>query len=167
MHIEDFLIHTNGQVVFKFQEMFPTVNRVVSSVFTHSRFCFYTLSQHHISLQPGTPSIKTQFDPLRLNIFPPLWFLGSRTELVIQAVWNITAATIFDFWLLELTEQLSDCYLCTFPWETKWMHSTFELHVLQCWTLFSIDHMNKTSHLVAAGCAGSGEEFRWSAAGGS
>lgn len=47
------------------------------------------------------------------------------------------------------------------------MRSTFELHVLQWWTLLSIDHMNEASRLVAAGCAGSGEEFRWSAAGGS
>lgn len=47
------------------------------------------------------------------------------------------------------------------------MHSTFELHVLQWWTLLSIDHMNEASRLVAAGRAGSGEEFRWSAAGGS
>lgn len=47
------------------------------------------------------------------------------------------------------------------------MHSTCELHVSQWWTLVSIDHMNEASHLVAAGRAGSGEEFRRSAAGGS
>lgn len=47
------------------------------------------------------------------------------------------------------------------------MHSTFELHVSQWWTLISTDHMNEASGLVAAGRAGSGEEFRWSAAGGS
>lgn len=47
------------------------------------------------------------------------------------------------------------------------MQSTFELPVLPWWTLISIDHVNEASRLVAAGRAGSGEEFRWSAAGGS